>query len=543
MLKYKKSFFLQLLASALLLFSSGLIAQVKPVANKSISIEPGEKWYGGTVDDGLAMPFKSGYSFDLYGNNKDNQSAPLLLSTKGRYIWSNQPFKFTITDREIMICNAYDSVLVGSGGKSLSAAFKKVSQKEFPASGKMPDPLLFTRPQYNTWIELVYNQNQTDILKYAHAIINNGFPPGVLMIDDNWMDFYGKFSFRKDRFPDPVQMVKELHQLGFKVMVWVCPFISSDTQIFRDLSSKKLLLMSNKGNPTTAWNQATDPAIINWWNGYSASLDFTNPEAITWYKEQLQGLVDNYGIDGFKFDAGDIEFYTGNVTPFKALNANEQCSLYGNFGLMFPLNEFRAMWKQGGQPLAERLRDKKHNWQDIQKLIPNITAAGLLGYQFTCPDMIGGGEYGSFIGVDKLDQDLVVRSAECSALMPMMQFSVAPWRILDPEHLKAVKQSVALRMKYTPYILQTVKESAQTGEPVIRNLEYNFPGQGLEEIKDQFMLGKMLMVAPMIEKGTRRKIIFPKGKWLSETGKFFKGPITKKLDVALDKILVFKKIL
>jgi alpha-glucosidase (family GH31 glycosyl hydrolase) len=542
MLRSKKIYFLSLLVIVSLLFPSMLMAQVKPVINKTISIEPGEKWYGGTVDDGTAMPFKSGYSFDLYGNNKDNQSAPLLLSTKGRYIWSNLPFKFTITDREIVISNAYDSVLVGTGGNSLSAAFKKVSQKQFPASGKMPDPLLFARPQYNTWIELVYNQNQADILKYAHAIIDNGFPPGVLMIDDNWMDFYGKFSFRKDRFPDPAQMVKELHQLGFKVMVWVCPFISSDTQIFRDLNSKKLLLMSNKGNPATTWNQTTDPEIISWWNGYSASLDFTNPEAITWYKQRLQGMVDNYSIDGFKFDAGDIEFYTGNATPFKALNANEQCSLYGNFGLMFPLNEFRAMWKQGGQPLAERLRDKKHNWQDIQKLIPNITAAGLLGYQFTCPDMIGGGEYGSFIGVDKLDQDLVVRSAECSALMPMMQFSVAPWRILDAAHLKAVKKSVALRMKYTPYLLQTVKESAKTGEPVIRNLEYNFPGQGLDEIKNQFMMGKTLMVAPMIEKGTRRKITFPKGKWLSETGKVFKGPIVKEFDVALDEIPVFKKI-
>ncbi|MGI4804261.1 MAG: glycoside hydrolase family 31 protein [Janthinobacterium lividum] len=540
MLRFKKLYFLQVLITAFLLFSSALVAQTVAV-NKTITIAPGEKWYGGTVDDGTAMPFKNGYSFDLYGNNKDNQSAPLLLSTKGRYIWSNQPFKFAITANEIIISNTLDSVIVGSGGSSLSAAFRKISMLKFPSSGKIPDPLLFARPQYNTWIELVYNQNQTDILKYAHAIINNGFPPGVLMIDDNWMDFYGKFSFRKDRFPDPVQMLKELHQLGFKVMVWVCPFISSDTQVFRDLNDKKLILRSNKGNANTTWSQATDPAIISWWNGYSAVLDFTNPDAVIWYRKQLQGLVDNYGIDGFKFDAGDIEFYTGNVVPFKALNANEQCSLYGNFGLMFPLNEFRAMWKQGGQPLAERLRDKKHNWQDIQKLIPNITAAGLLGYQFTCPDMIGGGEYGSFIGVDQLDQDLVVRSAQCSALMPMIQFSAAPWRVLDPEHLKAVKQSVALRMKYTPYILQTVKEAAQTGEPVIRNLEYNFPNQGLEEIKDQFMMGKTLMVAPMTEKGTHRKIVFPKGKWLSETGKVFKGPVTKEFEVALDQIPVFKK--
>ncbi|RYE17316.1 MAG: hypothetical protein EOP42_32495 [Sphingobacteriaceae bacterium] len=72
-------------------------------------------------------------------------------------------------------------------------------------------------------------------------------------------------------------------------------------------------------------------------------------------------------------------------------------------------------------------------------------------------------------------------------------------------------------------------------------MEYNFPGQGLEEIKDQFMMGKTLMVAPMTEKGTRRKIVFPKGKWLSETGKFLKAQPPKKLMLHWMKFLFLKK--
>jgi alpha-glucosidase (family GH31 glycosyl hydrolase) len=274
-------------------------------------------------------------------------------------------------------------------------------------------------------------------------------------------------------------MIAELHQLGFKVMVWVSPFISSDTQIFRELNDDKYLIMDSNADPNLKWADATKPAIISWWNGYSTCLDFTNPGAISWYKKQLDGMMSAYGVDGFKFDAGDIEFYTGNILTYQKKNANEMCELWGTFGNYYKLNEYRAMWKRGGQPLAERLRDKKHNWNDLKKLIPNVTAAGLLGYQFTCPDMIGGGEYGSFIGLAKYDQDLVVRSAECSALMPMMQFSVAPWRILDKEHLAAVKNAVAIRKKYTSYIMQTVKASAQSGEPIVRNLEYVFSGQGL----------------------------------------------------------------
>jgi alpha-glucosidase (family GH31 glycosyl hydrolase) len=216
--------------------------------------------------------------------------------------------------------------------------------------------------------------------------------------------------------------------------------------------------------------------------------------------------------------------------------------MWGSLGLSYPLNEYRAMWKRGGQPLVQRLRDKKHNWEDLQKLIPNITASGLLGYQFTCPDMIGGGEYGSFIGISHLDQDLVVRSAQCSALMPMMQFSVAPWRILDASHLQAVKKAVALRKKYTSYLMETVRQSAASGEPIVRNMEYEFPGQGLDIIKDQFMLGKSLMIAPMLEKGQGRKITFPAGNWKSEGGEIFKGPLVKTIDVKLDDLLVFRKL-
>ncbi len=530
------------LTCLLLVADTVCFAQKNLSAKREIPIEAGEKWFGGTVDDGYMMPFKSGYDFNLYGFNKDNQSAPLLVSTRGRYVWSEQAFEFKIDGSKLIIDKAADSVVLIKAGSTLADAFKAVSKSKFPATGQMPDSLLFAHPQYNTWIELLYNQNQADILKYAHQIIDNGFPPGVLMIDDNWADYYGKFSFRKDRFADARQMIAELHKMGFKVMVWVCPFISPDSEEFRDLEAKKLLLLDNKGDNSLTWDKADKPLLIGWWNGYSAELDFTNPDAVKWYKAQLQSMVTNYGLDGFKFDAGDMEFYPSNGISFKPATPNEQSELWGSIGLSYPLNEYRAMWKRGGQPLAERLRDKKHSWTDLQKLIPNITVAGLLGYQFTCPDMIGGGEYGSLIGLDHLDQDLVVRSAQCSALMPMMQFSVAPWRILDAAHFSAVKKAVELRKKYTPYIMQTVKNAAQSGEPIVRNLEYEFPGQGLDTVKDQFMLGKTLMIAPVLAKENGRKITFPKGKWQNEAGKVFKGPSIQYVQAGLDELPVYKKL-
>lgn len=511
-------------------------AQDNSTGVKRIKIEQGEHWYGAAVNEGHIMPFQTGYAYDMNGDTKGNQASPLLLSTTGRYIWSESPFSFSINGDELLISKASDSVYVLKEGNSLATAYKSACKRFFPPSGKLPDTLLFARPQYNTWIELVYNQNQNDILKYAHDIVDNGFPPGVLMIDDNWAPYYGKFEFRKDRFADAKAMISELHSLGFKVMVWICPFISPDAEVFRALAKEKLLLLDNKGGKATTWEQAKDPAIVNWWNGYSAVMDFTNPKAVSWYSAQLEHMTTAYGIDCFKLDAGDPEFYGPNTISYKKVLPNEHTEGWGVFGLQYPLNEYRAMWKRGGQPLAERLRDKTHSWEDLQKLVPDITVAGLLGYQFTCPDMIGGGEFSSFIGKDKLDEELVVRSAQCSALMPMMQFSAAPWRVLSSANLNAVKKAVALRMKMTPYIMELAKQAAVTGEPIVRTMEYVFPKQRFENCKDQFMLGDSILVTPMLTKGGSRKVQFPAGNWQGDDGSVVKGPAIKEITVPADRL-------
>ena len=507
---------------------------------KTITIQDGEKWFGGVVNEGHIMPLEDGFDFDLFGNTGTNQAVPLLLSTNGRYVWSEEPFRFTVSGNQLLIANRGEPVTIDASGQNLRDAYLNASNAFFPTKGKLPDTLLFSSPQYNTWIELTYNQNQKDIISYAKSIIANGFPPGVLMIDDNWADYYGRFDFRSDRFDDAKGMIDTLHQLGFKVMLWVCPFISPDTEVFRELQAKKYLLYSGEDNKD--WAEAEDISIVNWWNGYSAVMDFTNPDAVKWFRDRLTFMIETYNLDGFKLDAGDADFYPANAVSFKQVTPNEHSRLWGELGLYYPLNEYRAMWKMGGEPLVQRLRDKRHNWEDLQKLIPHITISGLSGYQYTCPDMIGGGEFGSFIGRAHLDEELVVRSTSCSALMPMMQFSVAPWRVLSADNLKAVKKMVDLRQKYVPYIMQVVKHAAESGEPVVRTMEYEFPHQGLAEIKDQFMLGDRYLVAPVVSKEHRRKIQLPKGRWKSDLGQVHIGPKILEEDVPIDRLPVFERL-
>lgn len=521
----------------LLVFFGALVSCKEPQSSgtkKEIELLDNEKWWGGVVLDGDKMPFDKAYKYNQNSDCGTNQAQPLFLSSKGRYIWSEEPIKLDLSDSKITVEVSKGTIDAGSEGKTLRDAFKHASQQFFPPSGKIPDSLFFTNPQYNTWIELQYNQNEMDILKYAQSILDNGFPAGVLMIDDNWQEAYGTWEFSGRRFQDPKGMIEKLHKMGFKVMLWVVPFVSADTRVFRQLENRKVFMFADK--------EKTTPAIVRWWNGYSALLDMSNPDAVNWYRDQLKNLVEKYGVDGFKFDAGDPERYVGTYS-LNDISPNEQCEQHARLGLDFPLNELRASWKLGGQPIAQRLRDKAHSWKDVQALIPHMIALGLIGHPFGCPDMIGGGDYVSFSDSAQMDEELVVRSAEVSALMPMMQFSVAPWRILNKENLAICKDMALLHAKLGKEILTIAKLSAQSGEPIVRHLEYVFPGNGYESLKDQFMLGDDILVAPVIEKGKReREVFFPEGKWQGDDGSIVQGPVKKTIAVPLTRLPWYRKV-
>ena len=148
---------------------------------RRIILAEGEKVWAGVINDGHLMPFSTNYAMDFFGNNKSNQAQPLILTNKGQFAWSEQPYQFEIRGNEIIITDPNKQVVAGKSGNSLAEVQRYVRQKYFPSNGKSPDNLLFSQPQYNTWIELTYNQNQADVLKYVQGIIDNGFPPGVLL--------------------------------------------------------------------------------------------------------------------------------------------------------------------------------------------------------------------------------------------------------------------------------------------------------------------------------------------------------------------------
>lgn len=358
--------------------------------------------------------------------------------------------------------------------------------------------------------------------------------PGILMIDEGWSEDYGVYDFYPGRFSDPVGMIRELHELGFVVMLWVTPYISPDSNAFRSLRNTDLLLRNREGQF----------ALREWWNGFSCVLDLSNPAAGDWLREKLVRLQNVYGIDGFKFDGGDPAMYRWDdrrASPRLPLECTED---YGKFASFWPFNELRAVWNQGGQPLVCRLQDKLHVWdaRGLKAVIPGMIVQGLLGYYYGCPDMIGGGDYASLSDDAGLDEELYIRWLEASLLCPMIQFSLAPWRILSPGNFEIVRKLIALRRRYTPHILAAVENAARNHEPVLRSLEYEYPGEGYEREQSTYLLGGTCLLVPMLEKGgIERTVRLPRGEWRESDGTLYSGGSEVTLTYPLDKVYIFEK--
>lgn len=500
---------------------------------KIITLEKNEGFFGGAINDGISMPFcNKNFERDLRVWHGGNQASATLVSNKGRYVYSSYPFKFKIEDGALILESEHD-ITLSRNGTTLKEGYEGLARDFMKNDHKTPDLLMFEKPQYNTWIEMEWNCTQKKVLKYANEIIKNGYPAGVLMIDDCWCKDYGVWEFDKEKFPNPKIMIEKLHSMGFKVMLWICPFVSPDSAVFRELEQKQLLVKKDN-----------EIGMSHWWNGYSAVLDLSKKEARDYFNNVADKLMNNYGVDGFKMDAGDPEYYHEG---FKFYDNNEksfQAYYWAEMGERYAFNELRVAFNNNLKCVAHRLRDKNHSWDNegLNMLIPNALSMGLCGYPYLCPDMIGGGMVPDFHREGfKFDQELFVRYAQVAALFPMMQFSRSPWKVLSKKNREYCYNAVKLHLEYSELIKELALNAAKTGEPILRYLSYEFDNDEYLNIKDQFLLGSDVMVAPQIYKAKTRKVIIPEGIWKDENEDIYtKGEYVIK--VPLSRLPIFKRV-
>lgn len=507
--------------------------------NLKFKMLKGEYWWGGSVSNAWRLPITatSIFKYSNVINKSYNQSVPFYLSSKGRYIISNDGFSFSTIFGRVKCGSDTAEIILSDGHDTLRGAYMHAQANHFPPDGKMPDELMFSSPQYCTWIELLHNQTQKGILEYAKSIIDAGMPVGELLIDDGWQKGFGDWEFDTDKFNNPKEMIDILHEWGFKVIMWICPFVAAD--YIGQIVDRDCIISDKSGNI----------AIREWWNGKDALLDLSNPKAMTWFKNTADRLMTDYGVDGFKQDAGDSFYYRTDDVTYGNVSPNEQSILWMESARQYPFNELRAAFKGGGYGVTQRLCDRSHQWNEIlglRALVPYATLHGILGYPFTCPDMIGGGQSGDFKSKDEsiFDHELFIRWSQASALMPMMQYSFALWKLKDTKTANICRDACFIHEDFTEYIVKYAKNAATTGEPIVRSMEYQFPHQGFAKIRQQFMLGEDYLITPQVYKGkSSMDIKLPNGKWqFMRNGEIMNGGKTITITVPINLLPIFKRI-
>lgn len=514
----------------------------------TVEIKENEYWWGGSVVYSTEQPYDR-YSKVKREIAKDgaNQSAPLYLSSKGRYIHADSPLTIEIADGVIEAIG--ENVVCVEAGNCLREAYLAAMRKYFPFEQKALPEKFFRTAQYNTWMEFTYNPTQKSVLEYAHSIVDNGYQAGILMIDEGWSVGYGSWEFDFAKFPNPKEMIDELHGLGFTVMLWVVPYVTLDGRNFLDHYYAWACERAKKPfKPRLARQKDGTVAVAQWWNGFSAMLDMTQENDREYLDGRLEYLMERYGVDGFKFDGGNLvalqpQCWLTSPPETSAENLNKA---WNDFGAKYEYHEYKDTYDRAGKATIQRIRDRNHSWDEggINTLVPYLLSQSLLGYPYVCPDMIGGGWWSVTLNPNfKCDEELFVRMAQCSALFPMMQFSWAPWRMLGAEAQKLCLEAAQLHAKFADTIVELVKQARETGEPIVRSMEYCYPDKGYEKINDQFLLGENVLVCPVLEKGAvMRKITLPQGKWKYCDGTVYVGLQTVEVPAPISILPYFERI-
>ncbi len=99
-----------------------------------------------------------------------------------------------------------------------------------------------------------------------------------------------------------------------------------------------------------------------------------------------------------------------------------------------------------------------------------------------------------------------------------------PWEY-DEAFVEDYRRAVDLKYSLMPYIYAQAKQSSEHGYPMLRTLFFEYPDDPTSWlIEDEYMFGSDLLVAPMIEEGTSRKVYLPPGSWIDyQTGKVYRG--------------------
>ncbi len=397
--------------------------------------------------------------------------------------------------------------------------------------------------------------NQAEVLELARTFRAKQIPCDVIYLDIHYMDEYRVFTFDKQRFPDPKQMLQELRELGFYVVPIVDPGVKKDPKydVYREGVLQDYFCKTLEG----------DLFMGPVWPGISAFPDFTEDEASQWWGD-LHQFYTELGIKGIWNDMNEPAVFNESKTmDLDVMHRNNGDSktheeLHNIYGMLMSKATFEGLKRhldnerpfvltRAGYAGVQRYAavwtgDNRSFWEHMAMAMPMVMNLGLSGVCFSGPD-IGGFAHHT-------NAKLLARWTQMGAFFPYCRNHSAldtirqePWSFGD--EVEAVcRKYLSMRYAWMPYMYSLFYEASRTGLPVMRPLLLEYPNDSkVSNLSDQFLFGSNVLIAPIYRPDTDyRSVYLPDGQWYDYwTGEQYEGNQHILIEAPLDVLPMFVK--
>ncbi|MFD2671072.1 glycoside hydrolase family 31 protein [Marinicrinis sediminis] len=381
-------------------------------------------------------------------------------------------------------------------------------------------------------------KSQEEVMTIARTFREKQIPCDVIYLDIHYMDGYRVFTFDKEQFPDPQQMMTELVEMGFRVVPIVDPGVKKDASysVYREGIQHDYFCKKLEGDLYTG----------EVWPGESAFADFTKEEAARWWGRQHQYYTD-MGISGIWNDMNEPSIFNVDSKTMDLDVIHEHDGRYSTheeihnlYGLLMSRATFLGLREllegerafvltRAGYAGIQRYAavwtgDNRSYWEHLAMVMPMTLNLGLSGIPFCGTDIGGFAHHAS--------GELVARWTQLGTFSPYCRnHSLDGTRYQEPwqfgEEIEAIcKQYIELRYRWLPHLYSLFHEASRTGWPILRPLLLEFP-QDAETygLSDQMMVGSQVMIAPIYRPNTTRRAVYlPQGSWVDYwTGEELEG--------------------
>ena len=482
--------------------------------NPVFSLAPGERIYG--CGESFTSLNKVGQKVQIFvtdpqGPETDGmyKPVPFFFSNRGYGIFMHTSAPVTCdfgtsyigADRLFMADEQMDFFVFFGQPKEILNAYTEVT-------GKSPMLPLWT---FGTWMSRITYFSQDEGLDVAKKLRDNKIPSDVIHFDTGWfgVDWQCDYEFAKDRFADPVGMLKQMRKDGFRVCLWQLPYFTPKNRYFKELVDNGMAITNAAGSLPYE----------------DAVLDLSNPNTVKWYQDKITGLL-KQGVSVIKCDFGE-------AAPLNGLYASGKTGLYEHN--LYPLRYNKALWEAVDRNAGDETGViwARSAWAGSQRyplhwggdaatnntgMIGDLRGGlsfGLSGFSFWSHDM------GGFVTASP--EDIYRRWLPFGFLSSHTRAHGAPptepW-LISKDFTKAFRESAEMKYKLMPYVYAQAKDCSNRGLPMVRALFVEFPDDpGAWLIEDEYMYGSQLLVAPLLETGNERMCYLPKGKWIDyQTG-------------------------